>query len=274
MKYLHRHRRAAPAAFTLVELLVVIGIIAVMIGILLPALARAREAAETTQCLSNLRQVNLAFLMFANEHGDHLPQTGSAKNTEPFLVNGVTTNVNVRWFGGFYGSPQRFHAPASMLDPYWGLADVGGCASFDVEDHLRPQYGPVDYAYNSLFGRHAEWVAGGAKRNGLGVKISRIANSSMKALVWDAARVQGGKLDRTPWGYPSTGWNGRHEPNFHARHGRLGNVAFADGHAESFEPYYFTSFNSGLNPAVLRKLQVGLIDRDGDINTDEMYRLD
>jgi prepilin-type N-terminal cleavage/methylation domain-containing protein/prepilin-type processing-associated H-X9-DG protein len=268
------HNVRPSRAFTLVELLVVIGIVALLVGILLPSLARARESARATQCLSNMRQVGMAFTMFASDHGGHLPQTGAAKDKERFDVNGAPADVSVRWFGGFHGTPQRFFAGASMLDDYWGLADVGGCPSFEVEDWLRPQYGPVDYAYSSIFGRHADWVAGGTRRSGLGVKIHRIANPSKKALAWDSARVQAGKLDRTPWGYPSTGWNGRQEPNFHARHGVLGDVVFADGHVESFLPHYFDSFNSGLDPAVLKRLQVGLIDRDNNINTDEMYAVE
>src|SRR3954452_12969436 len=60
-------------AFTLVELLVVIGIIAVLIGILLPALNRAREAAKSTACLSNIRQLSVAFVMYANENKGCLP---------------------------------------------------------------------------------------------------------------------------------------------------------------------------------------------------------
>jgi prepilin-type N-terminal cleavage/methylation domain-containing protein len=73
--------RGSPAAagqprrqgFTLVELLVVIGIIAVLIAILLPTLGKAREAAKRTQCLSNLRQIHMAYMEYALKNKDKVP---------------------------------------------------------------------------------------------------------------------------------------------------------------------------------------------------------
>ena len=63
----------AGAAFTLVELLVVIGIIAVLISLLLPALGRARDSARFTQCRSNLSQIGLAIQFYAGEYKDRWP---------------------------------------------------------------------------------------------------------------------------------------------------------------------------------------------------------
>ncbi len=63
--------------FTLIELLVVISIIALLIGILLPALSRSRESARSTGCAANLQQIGIGLTLYFNDFPDYLPQDGS-----------------------------------------------------------------------------------------------------------------------------------------------------------------------------------------------------
>src|ERR1700733_9485528 len=98
-----RHRpaggpmRVGKRAFTLVELLVVIGIIALLIAILLPALNKARQQAVLAQCMSNMRQCGQAFMLYANANNGVLVPTvnwGIANNVPSFANNATSGNYS------------------------------------------------------------------------------------------------------------------------------------------------------------------------------------
>jgi prepilin-type N-terminal cleavage/methylation domain-containing protein/prepilin-type processing-associated H-X9-DG protein len=108
----YRAQRTKEDGFTLVELLVVIGIISVLIAMLLPALNKARQAAKTVTCASNLRQVMQSLIMYANDNKGSLPYGN---------INNGASDPRNEWPGqlmsqGYVKNPMIFFCPERTGD--------------------------------------------------------------------------------------------------------------------------------------------------------------
>ena len=134
-------------AFTLVELLVVIGIIAILISILLPVLSRAREQSNRTKCLGNLRMLGQSIYLYASNHKERLPNCnppGSAVSSiGADRALSALANGYVRTPGTFYcPSDHKNDPPQQIITATPQLADSARISYDFYSIYWLPEYGP------------------------------------------------------------------------------------------------------------------------------------
>jgi prepilin-type N-terminal cleavage/methylation domain-containing protein len=139
-----------PAGFTLVELLVVIGIIALLVSILLPALGSARRSANTVKCMANLKQIGLAFEFYMRDYKGKMPATVHEQNAQS-----VPINEERRWYDliAKYVSSAKINTSADIVQ-IRGSSVLWGCPEWTrnidfvdipANDGRRPGYGMQYY---------------------------------------------------------------------------------------------------------------------------------